>query len=60
MFTGEWGECGFNCWGVKGPFLVYVNARGMRPPSRLSSHHLTIPAPWVPLRIRWSILPLVP
>ena len=51
-----WGESGFNCWGVKGPalvlFLFYVNVSGMRPRSRLSSQPLTIPAPWVLLRVR--------
>ena len=57
------GESGFDCWGVRGPafvlFLFYVNLSGMRPRSRLSSQPLTIPAPWVLIRVGWSIL-LVP
>ena len=56
------GESGFNCWRIRGSalvsFLFYVNVSGMRPRSRLSSQHLTISAPWVLLRVRWSI-PLV-
>ena len=36
-------------------FLFYVNVSGIRPQSRLSSQPLTIPAPWVLLRVRWSI-----
>ena len=59
FFLMGWGESGFNCWGVNGPalvlFLFYVNVSGMRAPSRLSSRPLTIPAPWVLLRVRWSI-----
>ena len=54
-----WGESGFNCWGVRGPtlvlFLFYVNVSGIRPRSRFSSRPLTIPAPWVLLRVRWFI-----
>ena len=36
-------------------FLFYVNVSGMRPWSRLPSHPLTIPAPWVLLRVRGSV-----
>ena len=57
-----WGRSGFNCWGVRGPalvlFLFYVNVSEMRPRSLLSSQPLTIPVPWVLLRVKWSI-PLV-
>ena len=55
-------ESGFNCWRVRWPalasFLFYVNVSGMHPRSRLSFKPLMIPAPWVLLRVRWSI-PLV-
>ena len=58
-----WGKYGFNSWGIRGPALVLfsfdVNVSGMCPQSRLSSHPLMIPAPWVLLPIRWSF-PLVP
>ena len=40
-------------------FLLYVNVSGMLPWSHLSSQPLTIPAPWIFLRIGWSIT-LVP
>ena len=36
--------------------VIYVNLSGMRPRSRLSSQPWTIPAPWVLLRVIWSIL----
>ena len=36
-------------------FLFYVNVSGMCLRSRLSSHPLTIPAPWVLFHVRWSI-----
>ena len=53
----------FNCWEVRGPalvlFLFYVTLSRMLLWSHLSSRPLTIPAPWVLLRIGWSIL-LVP
>ena len=43
----------------KGPvlvlFLIYMNVSGMHPRFCLSSQSLTMPAPWVLLRIRWSI-----
>ena len=39
-------------------FLFYVYVSGMRPRSRLSFQALTIPAPWVLLRVKWSI-PLI-
>ena len=58
-----WGESGFKCWGFRAPalvlFLFYVNVSGVRPLSRLSSQPLTIPPPWVLLRVKWSI-PLIP
>ena len=54
-----WGESGFTCCGVKGPtlvlFLFYVNVSGMKTRSPLSSHPMTIPIPWVTLRVRWTI-----
>ena len=62
------GESGFSCWGggSDGPrsflfllFLFYVNVSGMRPRSRFYSQLLTIPAPWVILRVRWSIPPVL-
>ena len=40
-------------------FLFYVNVYGMHQQSRLSPQPLTVPAPWVILRVNWSI-PLVP
>ena len=40
-------------------FFFYANVYGMGPRFRLSSQPLTIPAPWLFLRIRWSIA-LVP
>ena len=50
----------FNCfWGSGVPalvlFLFYVNVSGMHPQPRLSLKPLTILAPWVFLRVRWSI-----
>ena len=48
-----WGEPGF-----KGPalmLLLYINTYGMQPWSLFSSQTLTIPAPWVILRVIWSI-----
>ena len=55
-----WGECGFNCWEVRGPalvlFLFYVNVSGISPLSRLSSQPLTTLAPWVLLWFPGSIL----
>ena len=36
-------------------FLFYVNVSGMRPRSCLSFQLLPILAPWVLLRVRWSI-----
>ena len=60
----RWGKSGFNCWGIKESALVsflylYCIISGMRLQSRLSYQPLTIPVPWVLLRIRWFI-PLVP
>ena len=59
----EWGESGFNRWGVRGTalmlFFFYVNVSGMQPRSCLSSQPLTVLAPWVFLRVRRS-MPLVP
>ena len=60
----EWGESGFKCCGSGDPrscylFLLYVNVSGMHPWTRFSSQPLMILAPWVFLRIWWSI-PLVP
>ena len=50
---------GFNCYGLMGPtlvlFLLYVNLFGMHPRSVLSYQLLTILAPWILIRIRWSI-----
>ena len=50
-----WGSLGSIVGGVRGSALVsvlfYVNISGMR-------QALTIPVPWVLLRVRWSI-PLV-
>ena len=44
-----WGECGFNCWGFKGPtlvlFLFYVNVSGICLRSLLPSQPLMI---WLP------------
>ena len=57
------GESGFNCWRVRGPalvsFLFYVIVSGMRPWFCLSSQPLTVPVPWVLLRVGCSLL-LVP
>ena len=59
----EWRKSGFNCWGIRGSvlvlFLFYMNVSGMQLWSQLSSQTLTILAPWILLRIKWSI-PLVP
>ena len=45
--------------GVKGPvlvlFLFYVNVSGIGLRSRLLFQPLTIPSPWVLLRVKWSI-----
>ena len=55
------GESAFNCWGFRGQalvlFLFYMNISGMLPRFPLSQP-LTILAPWVFLRVRWS-LPLI-
>ena len=42
-------------WPVLVLFLFYVKVSGMRPWSRFSSKPLTIPVPWVFLRVVWSI-----
>ena len=54
-----WGRLGSIFGRVKGSalvlFLFYVNVFRMGLFSRFSSHPLTITAPWVLLRVRWSI-----
>ena len=51
-----WGESGFNCWGVKRSalvlFLFYVKVSGG---GLACPQPLTILAPWILLRVRWSI-----
>ena len=58
----EWGQPGFHCWGIRGAALVsllfYKSVSRMHPRSRMSPQPMTIPAPWVLLRVRWST-PLV-
>ena len=53
------GKSGFKCLGVYDPplvlFLCYVNVSEMRPLSLLSSQPLTLPAPRVLLRVKWSL-----
>ena len=55
-----WRKSELNSWEVKGSaivlFLFYVNISAMLPRFRSSSQPLTMPVPWVILRVRWSIL----
>ena len=59
LIGGGGGSLGSIFWRVRGTalvlFLFYVDVSGMHARSHLSFQPLMIPAPWVLLRIKWSI-----
>ena len=52
------GESGFNCWGLDASRLCYscyMSVSGMHLRPLLSSQPLTLPAPWILLRVTYSL-----